>query len=150
MLNKSRWSHWPDLAAAAVWGGEEGSDSAYLLHLLKEEDFTPSVAPIDFEPFVFCRPWIASERLEKWCVFKRIQLLKPRNAEFSAGCDRFIRPTRHNVVTFVWLCSANCICRRRPTKSGTLRHLTRCWLQILKFTYYWFGVILVENGDNFL
>lgn len=60
MLNNSGWSHSPDLAAAAIWRGEEESASAYLLHLLKEEEFTPSVAPIDFEPFVFCRPWIAS------------------------------------------------------------------------------------------
>lgn len=33
-----------------------------------------------------------------------------RNGEFPTGCDRFLRPTCHNVVTFVWLCSTNCIC----------------------------------------
>lgn len=65
ILNNSGWSHSPDLAAAAIWRGEEESASAYQLHLLKEEEFTPSVAPVDFEPFVFCRPWIASQGLRK-------------------------------------------------------------------------------------
>lgn len=67
------------------------SVSAYLFHLLKEEGSAPRVAPIDVGAFVLQGPWIASQGLEKLC-------------------DRFLRPTCHNVVTFVWLCSTNYIC----------------------------------------
>lgn len=63
-LRHSGWSHSPDLAAPAN-SGEERKQTFLLICSIcwKRSDsptLAPSVAPIDFEPFVLLGPWIAS------------------------------------------------------------------------------------------
>lgn len=71
-LRHSGWSHSPDLAAPAN-SGEERKKTFLLICSIcwKRRDsptLTPSVAPIDFEPFVLLRRWIASRGLLDSCT----------------------------------------------------------------------------------
>lgn len=71
-LRHSGWSHSPDLAAPANSEVERRKTFLLICSICwKRKDsltHTLSVAPIDFEPFVLLRQWIASQGLLKSCT----------------------------------------------------------------------------------